>query len=126
MDDLLVFDLTAELDGSLHNEGHRPLLELCLRLLQAPVADADRAGEPLTVVAHNEPNHVSFQIRGTETNRDYGSLDLGDIEWADDARKHEFVTAFAATLRIALNGLDRATPEDEAALELLWQDAGLG
>jgi hypothetical protein len=120
--DLLIFDLIDELDGSLHNQGDKPLFELCLRLLQAPTPDAERAGEPLTVAAHERPDGtISFQIHGVETGRDWGSLDLGDVEWKDDQHRHEFVIGYAAMLRIALNGIAAATDEDERTLAELWR-----
>ena len=121
MESLLVFDLLDELDGSLHDEGFKPLLEVCLRLLEAPVPDAERAGEQLLVVAHDDGEKISFVIRGAGSLNDYGSLDVGEIEWYDESKRAEFVTAFAATLRLALNGLAQTTSEDEQALAELWR-----
>lgn len=121
---LLIFDLIDELGDWLNDHDGDPLLELCLRLLQAPTSDAVRAGELLTVVAHERVDGaVSFEILGAGTGRVWGTLGLDAVEWKSNAQKLEFLTAYVATLQIALNGLENSSYEDEQILGELWEFA---
>lgn len=93
------------------------------RLQEAPRTDADRAGERLLVVCRRETLTADqwkcwFEVVGEESGHRYGRFALfmeseGDLE-TDACERLELLTT--VMLRAVLNGPDRFTADEKAAL----------
>lgn len=124
---LLLLDLVPELQGSRqarHVERGR-FLQVCRRLLTSPTTDAARAGERLLVFAvpTGEANGaVYLKVVGEESGTSYFRWRIfserGSADFAD------FISAYASTLRVCLNGPENSTADEVAAMQELWERAG--
>ena len=115
---LLVEVLVAESVGNPEPDGS--VGTIVRTLLHCPITDSERAGERLLVFGWERaprPRGVcwSYRVVGEGSGREYLRFALSLREGPD-----VLMSMFGLQLQIALNGVDRATPEElECFLELM-------
>ncbi|MGN6379886.1 MAG: hypothetical protein ACTHNU_13110 [Gaiellales bacterium] len=115
---LLVETLVAESVGKFESDGS--VSSIVRRLLHSPVSDADRAGERLLVFGWQRAARArgvcwTYRVVGQRSGREYLRFALS-LRHGPDV----LMSMFGLQLQIALNGVDRASPQELACfLELM-------